>query len=89
MQPGISDDAVLDWANREKRLLLTADKDFGEFIYRQRRLMPGVVLIRLAGLSPTEKARVVASVFDEHGAELAEAFTVIVPKAVRVRRSRE
>ncbi len=29
MDPGISDDEVLDIANREDALLLTSDKDFG------------------------------------------------------------
>ncbi len=87
MEPGISDDAVLDVANREGSLLLTADKDFGELVYRRRRLMPGVVLIRLAGLSPREKADVVVAVIDEHGAELPRAFTVVAPKSVRIRRS--
>lgn len=29
MEPGISDEHVLDLANRRKCLLLTADKDFG------------------------------------------------------------
>ena len=58
MEPGISDDTVLDLANQEATLLLTADKDFGELVFRQRRLMPGIVLIRLAGLSPTRKAAI-------------------------------
>ncbi|MDI6791317.1 MAG: DUF5615 family PIN-like protein [bacterium] len=57
MDPGISDDVVLDLANRETALLLTADKDFGELVfYRQRRFRVGIVLIRLAGLSPMTKA---------------------------------
>lgn len=30
MQPGISDDVVLDLANQYNALLITADKDFGE-----------------------------------------------------------
>ena len=38
MEPGISDDAVLDLANQEGALLLTADKDFGELVFRQRRI---------------------------------------------------
>jgi len=88
MEPGTPDDMVLDLANREGSLLLTADKDFGELVYRQHRLMPGVVLVRLAGLSPTEKAGVVASVVDEHAAELPQAFTVITRNAVRIRSSR-
>lgn len=42
MEPGISDDAVLELANREAALLLTADKDFGELVFRQRRVLLGV-----------------------------------------------
>ena len=86
MEPGISDDAVLDLANQEDALLLTADKDFGELVFRQRRLAPGVVLVRLAGLSPTSKAAIVASAVHLHGAELPHAFTVITPGAIRIRR---
>jgi predicted nuclease of predicted toxin-antitoxin system len=45
MEPGVSDDAVFDLANREEALLLTADKDFGELVFRLRRLAPRVVLV--------------------------------------------
>jgi len=86
MEPGIPDEAVLDLANREAALLLTADKDFGELVYRQRRLAPGVVLIRLAGLSPMSKAKVVASAINEHTTELPRGFVVITPGGIRIRR---
>ena len=86
MAPGISDDAVLDLANREVALLLTADKDFGELVYRQHRLAPGVVLIRLAGLSPMSKAEIVASAIKKHTTELRRAFAVITPGRIRIRR---
>jgi predicted nuclease of predicted toxin-antitoxin system len=88
MQPGISDDAVLDLANEEAALLLTADKDFGELVFRQRRLVHGVVLIRLAGLSPMGKAEVVASAVSEHVGELPHAFAVIARGVVRICRLR-
>ncbi len=39
--PGIPDDAVLDLANDADALLLTADKDFGELVYRQGRIHNG------------------------------------------------
>lgn len=61
MDPGISDEVVLELANREGALLLTADKDFGELVYRLRRLSTGVVLVRLAGLSPSKKSEIVVS----------------------------
>ena len=86
MEPGISDNSVLNLANREKALLLTADKDSGELVFRQRRLAPGVVLIRLAGLSPTRKAEIVAFTINRHAEELPQAFAVITPGAVRIRR---
>ena len=86
VMPGISDDAVLDAANEANALLLTADKDFGELVFRQGRFTMGIVLIRLAGLSPIGKAKTVSSVIREHAAELRRAFTVITPGAVRIRR---
>lgn len=86
MDPAISDDAVLDLANREGAVLLTADKDFGELVFRQRRIAVGVVLVRLAGLSPARKAELVASVISRHALELPKAFAVITPGMIRVRR---
>ena len=61
MEPGISDDEVIQWANLESAMLLTADKDFGELVFRQSRIVRGVVLIRLAGLSPQRKAEVIGA----------------------------
>lgn len=82
---GISDDEVLKMANDKTALLLTADKDFGELVFRQQRVTTGVVLIRLAGLSPTRKAKIVFSAIKKHGAELKHSFSVITPGAVRIR----
>ena len=86
MEPGIADEVVLDLANREGAVLLTADKDFGELVFRQERITKGVILIRLAGISPVRKAEIVASALAAHGGEMEEAFTVISPGAVRIRR---
>lgn len=88
MEPSISDDEVIRQANQESALLLTADKDFGELAFRQGRIIYGVVLIRLAGLSPQRKAEVVAVAIQEHADELAQNFAVITPGAVRIRRRR-
>jgi predicted nuclease of predicted toxin-antitoxin system len=85
MEPGISDDAVLELANREGVLLLTADKDFGELVFRLRRLSSGVVLIRLAGLSPIKKSEIVVSFIMKHFNELKESFSVITPMGMRIR----
>ena len=87
MEPGISDDLVLSRANQEMAILVTADKDFGELIFRQKRISMGVILIRLAGLSPDQKAEHVSTAITQHLPELENAFVVIVPGSIRIRRS--
>jgi predicted nuclease of predicted toxin-antitoxin system len=86
MEPGISDDRVLDLANQEADVLLTAGKDFGELVFRHGRLTSGILLIRLAGLSPVRKADVVASSVGQHGSELLSAFAVLAPRSFQIRR---
>ena len=44
--PSIPDEQVLEAANRQSALLMTADTDFGELVFRQRRIALGVVLLR-------------------------------------------
>ena len=85
MEPGISDETVLQRANEQEALLLTVDKDFGELTYRQKLIHHGVVLIRLAALLNKTKAELVAQALRERGAEFKNAFTVISPGMIRVR----
>ena len=84
--PGIDDDAVLHQANRSGAVLITADKDFSELVFRMGRIHTGVVLIRLAGLSANMKAGTVSDVLANRGHELASVFSVISPGSLRIRR---
>ncbi len=86
LAPSIPDTEVASFAARESALLLTADKDFGELMFRQRRVTQGVVLIRLSGLTAELKAALVASALREHAAELPGNFAVITPGGVRIRK---
>jgi predicted nuclease of predicted toxin-antitoxin system len=56
MSPGITDEAVLLESRGSASVLITADKDFGELVFRQRKASTGVLLIRLSGLTPLGKA---------------------------------
>jgi predicted nuclease of predicted toxin-antitoxin system len=85
MEPGISDETVLQLAYRENALLLTADKDFGELVFRWRRLSSGVILLRLAGLPALRKAEIVVAAIAQHAEGLVAAFTVISKGTVRIR----
>jgi predicted nuclease of predicted toxin-antitoxin system len=87
MEPGITDDVVLERANEAAAMLLTADKDFGELVFGEGQLSSGgVLLIRLAGLSAETKAQVVSDAFREHASELPKGFGVISPGQVRLGR---
>jgi len=87
LSPGVSDDDVLDRANDQGRVLLTADKDFGEMVFRQNRVHTGVVLIRLAGLGPQVKAETVCRVVRKHADEFIGSFSVVFSGLVRIRHS--
>lgn len=88
MEPGITDEVVLNRSNERSLLLITADKDFGELVFRQAAVNSGVVLLRLGGLPPEKKADIVADVLRERETELPQAFSVISPGTVRIRRKR-
>jgi predicted nuclease of predicted toxin-antitoxin system len=85
MSPSISDDDVLRDANSQGAILLTADKDFGELVFRLRRVHAGVILLRLAGLSTPEKVTLVVQLCRDRAAEFANGFSVVTPGAVRIR----
>lgn len=86
VEPSIGDEVVLERANERSALLLTADKDFGELVFKDKLLTTGgVILLRLAGLSVARKAEIVSDTFREHGAELSNHFTVISPGRIRIR----
>ena len=86
MKPGISDEKVLNIANKEMSILITADKDFGELVFRQKKINLGVIFLRLAGLSPEAKAEIVVTAIKNHKDEIQGNFTVIMLGAVRVRK---
>lgn len=86
LEPGIDDTVVLQQANDLGAVLLTADKDFGELVFRQHLIHTGVLLYRLVDMpSRASKADLIASVIRRHGARLQEAFTVVTPTQLRIR----
>lgn len=86
LEPGIDDITVFEKANRIDAVLITADKDFGEMVFRQGSVRAGVVLLRLAGLSPSTKVSIVSAVMQERGVEMLGSFSVISPGVVRIRK---
>jgi predicted nuclease of predicted toxin-antitoxin system len=88
MEPGITDDRVLEKANENQALLMTIDKDFGELVFRLGRLHNGVVLIRLGGLSSEKRAEIVSIAISQYAASIDNSFSVISPGRIRIRPKR-
>ena len=83
---GRPDAAVLHAASQAGQVLITNDKDFGELVFRKHHRTAGVILIRLPGRLPSDKARLVAQSVQRYLGELLGAFVVVGPRTVRVRR---
>ena len=56
LSPRMSDSAILKRAATDGRIVLTADKDFGELCFRRLIACAGVVLLRMS--APSERERV-------------------------------
>jgi len=83
--PGIEDSEVLEIARREQAVLLTADKDFGELVFRNREPHCGVLLIRSLEDDPDENAVNALAAVRQHGSELVGRFSVLAGGALRIR----
>lgn len=85
--PSIADEGVLQRAVQRDALLVTADKDFGELVFRQRLVSSGVLLIRLPPTMDLEEQsnRVVAVVQQKGLERLKRSFTVLSEAHTRLR----
>ena len=82
---GLADEAVLAIAREEQRILLVADRDFGELIFHEGLLHTGVIFFRLPGASLPVKIEHLNTVLKDHADELARGeFIVVTPGQVRV-----
>ena len=57
LSPGIMDEEVLVLASEDNTLFVTADKDFGELIFRQGYVKRGIVYIALRVFQPMRKPK--------------------------------
>jgi len=87
--PSIADETVLEIAYREKRLLLTEDKDFGEWIFSHGKKMYGIVLFRYPARLRQNIGNLTVELVNEHGLLLTNNFTVIEPGRARIRKKKE
>lgn len=78
------DEAIIDLANQENRVLVTLDKDFGELAVVKG--MPHSGIIRIVDHQAKEQGSVCVHILQKYGKELDEKAIITVTKnRIRVR----
>jgi predicted nuclease of predicted toxin-antitoxin system len=84
--PGASDVEVLSRANRENRIILTFDRDYGELIFRLKYPQPGgVVYFRFSPRTPLEPAELMLRLLASSEISVEGRFTILERDKVRQR----
>src|SRR5918997_5393157 len=71
---GLADEDVLAIARDEQRILIVADRDFGELIFQQGLTHAGVIFFRLPGASLPIKIEQLNQTLNEHAEALKRPF---------------
>ena len=75
---------LIEQANREQRILITEDKDFGWLVFASHLDSPGVILIRFPGNLRQTLAAAVLHLVQDQGEQLVGGFVVMQPGRVRI-----
>ncbi|UCF07200.1 MAG: DUF5615 family PIN-like protein [Thermoplasmata archaeon] len=81
--PGVSNGEVIAKAEKENRILITDDKDFGELVFRLKRPIKGVILLRTSTIDPHERFDILRFLFDNHKVE--GKFIVVKDDRIKIR----
>ncbi len=79
------DDELLNLANKENRILITNDTDFGELIFLQNRVTTGIVLLRIKGQDVKKKLRSLSKLIRLYSDKIENHFVVITERRIRIR----
>ncbi|HUE70694.1 MAG TPA: DUF5615 family PIN-like protein [Pirellulaceae bacterium] len=85
LAPGSDDQAVLQLAVADQRILLTEDKDFGELVVRLKLPAYGIVLLRVNPADTVAKLARLRDLFTHHSHQLPGSFVVLDETKIRFR----
>ena len=80
----MTDDKLLQLANKEKRILITNDKDFGELIFLQKKVTTGIILFRVKIQKSQEKMKLMKKLLMGYREKLFKHFIVITKDRIRI-----
>lgn len=84
VMPNSIDEEVLAAAEKENRVLITDDKDFGELVFRLQRPSKGVVLLRFATTQPEVRIRFLENLLES--TKIEGSFVILKEGVARIRK---
>ncbi|MEK6854679.1 MAG: DUF5615 family PIN-like protein, partial [Nanoarchaeota archaeon] len=88
IMPRAPDIDVIKFAEKEKRILITNDKDFGELVFKLKIYSPGVIFLRLKSDNPKKRQEHILYLIRTFKDKLKDSFVVITEGKIRIRRLR-
>jgi predicted nuclease of predicted toxin-antitoxin system len=82
---GADDLEILKYAENNKIILITNDKDFGELVFRMRRPSHGVIFLRLKNNIPFQRLKYLLYLFDNYSDKIEKNFIVVSESQIRIR----
>lgn len=82
---GAADVDVAAIALANDRIVITADRDFGDLAFRDKQPMPGIILVRMPGLSYQERSERVLSAIATFSDRIALSIVVVEARKFRIR----
>ena len=76
---------MAEWAEREDRIVVTEDYDFGEMTIRKRISVPGVIIIGMGTASVADRIERLRDVIAQSGASLLGHLAVVETGRLRLR----
>lgn len=80
INPGIDDIQVLSLATKKDSILITQDKDFGELVFKNKRVHCGIILLRLENQTSENTKRALTFLFSKYSKDLENKFVVVTKK---------
>lgn len=84
-QAGIMDEEVIALSKNPARIILTEDKDFGEWVYAHQEQAISVIFLRYHFSEALEIRQILLNLLQDKGPELFGKFTTLTTRKIRIR----
>ncbi len=84
VSPRVEDSEVIELGLKERRILLTEDKDFGQLVYAHGQKTLGVIFMRFPFSARQQVSQQVSKLVKQKGESLTGCFVTVQPGRIRI-----